>query len=174
MQKDIQKILGVVKKHKREIEARHKIKAFGIGYAERRGELVRDEIAIVTYVRHKAKLNELRQIGATPLPEEIEGIPTDVVHKPYGFQKQLLTLQDVIADDSRYRPYSGGVAIINANAFPTGTGTLGLIIRKKSGDTLYGISNNHVGAQESTTANPTAKKGDPWMPTRSSWEWPSS
>ena len=46
--------------------------------------------------------------------------------------------------------------------FLTGTGTLGLIIRKKSGDTLYGISNNHVGAQESTTANPTAKKGDPW------------
>ena len=44
MQKDIQKILGVVKKHKREIEARHKIKAFGIGYAERRGEArVRDE-----------------------------------------------------------------------------------------------------------------------------------
>ena len=50
--------------------------------------------------------------------------------------------------------------------FLTGTGTLGLIIRKKSGDTLYGISNNHVGAQESTTANPTAKKGDPWDPTR--------
>jgi hypothetical protein len=43
---------------------------------------------------------------------------------------------------------------------------LGLIVRKKSGDTsgnLYGVTNNHVGARESTTVNVTAQKGDPWL-----------
>ena len=161
---DTQKIADVVEKHIREIEALHKVKQYGIGFAERGGKLVRDEMAIVFYVRHKPKVNQLHQIGATPIPAEIEGIPTDVVWKPYGFAKQLLTLQLVTPDDLRHRPLAGGVAAINAKE--NGTGTLGLIIKKKSGDisgNLYGITNNHVGASESTTANPTATKGDPWV-----------
>jgi hypothetical protein len=64
-----------------------------------------------------------------------------------------------MADDSRYRPIEGGIATIRHPS--QYVGTLGLIIRKRN--KLYGITNNHVGANEDVlgTRPPAAKKRRP-------------
>lgn len=66
-----------------------------------------------------------------------------------------------MADDLRYRPIEGGIATIRHPS--KYVGTLGLIVRKAN--KLYGIKNNHVGANEYVLGmTPTAaKKGDPWV-----------
>ena len=166
MEKNLRSYVDTVKKNMKEIVSLYKVKQFGIGRQFTRGKVVRDEIVIKFYVRYKAQPNELKAMGVEAIPPELHGIKTDVFAVPTGFNKRMMYIQATLADDALYRPYSGGAAMINANAVPTGTGTLGMIVRKKSGDTsgnLYGITNNHVGAQESTTANVTAQKGDPWI-----------
>jgi hypothetical protein len=165
MEKSLRSYVEVVKKNIKEIVPSCRVKQFGIRKKSVAGKF-QDDVCIAFFVRQKLRLNELKQYGAEPIPPEIDGIKTDVVCKPLGFGIRIATLQATLPDDVRHRPYSGGVATINSNAFPAGTGTLGLVVRKKSGDTsgnLYGITNNHVGARESTTVNPIAQKGDPWI-----------
>jgi hypothetical protein len=166
MEKNLRSYVEVVKKNMKEIEPLYHVKQFGIGRKITRGKVVKDEICLKFYVRYKAQPNELKAMGVEAIPPEMYGIKTDVYALPTGFSKRIMYLQATLPDDALHRPYPGGVATINANAFPIGTGTLGLIVRKKSGDTsgnLYGITNNHVGARESTTVNITAQKGDPWI-----------
>jgi|SRR5215217_1526969 len=166
MEKNLKSYMDVVKKNMKEIVSTYKVKMVGVGLKVTTGKVIDDEICLKFFSRNKAQPNELKAIGIETIPPEIDGIKTDVFAIPTGIDKKMMYLQATLPDDAQHRPYSGGVATINANAFPTGTGTLGLIVRKKSGDTsgnLYGITNNHVGARESTTVNPTAQNGDPWI-----------
>ena len=107
------------------------------------------EEAIVFFVTKKLPeslfMSGLR-LGFEMIPKILEGFKTDVIEVPEGFS--------VRADDARYRPVKGGVAVINARA--SGTGTLGVINEK--GEIL---SNNHVLALASTEKCNLASKGDP-------------
>jgi hypothetical protein len=167
MEKDIRSLSDIITKNRRELESVYKVKQTAIGFKRQNGKILRDTISLIFYVRNKPKVNQLRHLNIEPLPREIEGVPTDIVEIPTGFDKRILRIQSTAADDRRYRPFPGGTAIINANPFPPGTGTLGLIVRKRSGDTsrdLYGITNNHVGANEDVVGLPSsANVGDPWV-----------
>jgi len=79
---------------------------------------------------------------AALVPEEINGIPTDVVSTG-----QL----DALPHKGRYRPAPGGVSI---GHFKITAGTLGCLVRK--GRTLFVLSNNHVLANTNS-----ANIGDP-------------
>jgi len=164
--KDIKKIQTVLTKYSKELEAINKVKQKCIGYKIKNGEIMRDTVAAIFFVRYKPKMNMLRGLNIEPLPKEIDGIPTDVVEVPTGFEKRILKLSPrmVIPDDARHRPYSGGVAMINAKPFPAGTGTLGLIVQKNGSNEKYAFTNNHVGANEDVEGlPPTANIGDPWI-----------
>jgi hypothetical protein len=165
---DIRSISNVIKNKHRELEAINKVKQTAIGFKVKDGKMLRDTVSIIIYVRWKPKPTALRASNIEPIPKEIDGVPTDIVEIPPGFEKRILRstrLTTVLPDDAKHRPFSGGTAVINATANPPGTGTLGLIVGKASGDTkgLYGITNNHVGANEMVQGHPpTARKGDPW------------
>lgn len=164
--KDIKKIQTVLKKYSKELEAINKVKQKCIGYKIKNGEIMRDTIAAIFFVRYKPEMKMLRSLNIEPLPKEIDGIPTDIVEVPTGFEKRILKLSPrmVSPDDARYRPFSGGVAMINANPFPAGTGTLGLIVQKNGSEAKYAFTNNHVGANEDVEGLPsTANIDDPWI-----------
>ena len=164
--KEINKIRKVVTKNARSLEAINKVKQSAVGYKIKDGKIMRDTISAIFFVRYKPKMTLLRSLNIEPLPKEIEGIPTDIIEVPTGFDKRILRLspRSVTPDDSRHRPISGGIAMINANPEPLGTGTLGLIVRRKGSKGLFGCTNNHVGANEDVEGMPpTANVGDPWI-----------
>jgi hypothetical protein len=71
-----------------------------------------------------------------------------------------VTAEQVAPDDGRYRPIDGGEAMIMAGVLASGT--LGLTV--KSNGQLYGITNNHVGANEDVEGQPpTAQEGKDWV-----------
>jgi hypothetical protein len=176
MEKDIRSLSDIITKNRRELESVYKVKQAGIGFKRQNGKILRDTTALIFYVRNKPKVNQLRHLNIEPLPKEIEGVASDVVEIPTGFDKRILRIQPTAPggiqptapDDRRYRPFSGGVAIINANPTPSATGTLGLIVRKRSGDTsndLYGITNSYDGTNEEGVVGlpSSANVGDPWV-----------
>jgi hypothetical protein len=162
---DVRRIGSIVKESKRTLEAVNKVKQTGIGFKRKDGKIMTDTVAMIFYVRFKPKINALRRLNIEPLPKEIEGIPTDVVEIPTGFDKRIVRLGLRIAtpDDSRHRPVPGGVAMVNANGLPS-TGTLGLIFQKRNTNEFFACTNNHVGANEDIEGlSPTAQIGDPWI-----------
>jgi hypothetical protein len=164
--KDINEIRKIVTKNARTFAAVNRVKQTAIGYKIREGKIMRDTISAIFFVRYKPKATMLRSLNIEPLPKEIEGIPTDVIEVPTGFAKRILTLSPraTAPDDSRHRPVSGGIAMINAQPEPLGTGTLGLIVKRKGSEGLFGCTNNHVGANEDIEGRPpTANIGDPWI-----------
>jgi hypothetical protein len=162
---DVRRIGSIVKENKRTLEAVNKVKQTGIGFKIKNGKIMTDTVAMIFFVRFKPKINALRRLNIEPLPKEIEGIPTDVVEIPTGFDKRIVrrNLRSALPDDSQYRPVPGGVAIINANGVPA-TGTLGLIFQKRKTNEFFACTNNHVGANEDLEGlPPTAQIGDPWI-----------
>jgi hypothetical protein len=159
--KEIRSLTDLIKKHSHKLAYQHKIRGTGIGFKISRGQIT-DEIALIAYVRYKPGINTLRQNNTAPLPREIDGLKTDVVSIPTGFTTRILRRldEDVIPDDGRYRPISGGEAMIMGGV--SATGTLAIIL--KSNEELYGITNNHVGANEFVEGQPpTAEEGDDWI-----------
>lgn len=87
----IENIKKVLERHKEEIE-RYKLKGQNnkvqgpvVGFKMKNGKPT-DEIAIIFYVDKKKDENELRRENIDVIPKEIEGIPTDIVEIPGGFQ----------------------------------------------------------------------------------------
>jgi hypothetical protein len=160
--KDFQSIYKVIQTHKSDLISRNKVRRTAIGYKIKDGKIT-DEVGIVVFVRSKPSIQTLLDQKIEPVPKEIEGYKTDVINVPLGFMPRISTLlaATVLPDDLRYRPFSGGCAIINARA--PATGTLGLIVRKSNSNKLYAITNNHVGANEDVEGldPPAASKGDP-------------
>jgi hypothetical protein len=159
--KDIRSITELVKKNHTKLVRDHKVKKFGVGLKSMDGRIT-DEISLIVYVRSKQILSTLRQNNIVPIPKEIEGVKTDVVELPLGINQRVLRLLETVAapDDGRYRPISGGEAMIMAGI--PATGTLGVVI--ESDGELYGITNNHVGANEDIEGqSSTAKEGNDWI-----------
>jgi len=151
----------LVKKNHAQLVRNHKVKKFGVGLKSMDGRIT-DEISLIVYVRSKQNFSTLRQNNIAPIPKEIEGIKTDVVELPLGVNQRVLRLLETVAapDDGRYRPILGGEAMIMASV--PATGTLGTVI--ESNGELYGITNNHVGANEDMEGQtPTAKEGNDWI-----------
>jgi hypothetical protein len=161
--KDFQSIYKVIQRHKSDLISRNKVRRTAIGYKIKDGKIT-DEVGIVIFVRSKPSIQTLLDQKIEPVPKEIEGYKTDVINVPLGFMPRIsrLLAATVLPDDLRYRPFSGGCAIINARGEPA-TGTLGLIVRKSNSNKLYAITNNHVGANEDVEGMdpPAASKGDP-------------
>lgn len=158
----------VIRKHRTKLVSENKVKQIGVGFKFRNGQMT-DTVGIIVFVLKKQKETELRAQHIEPIAKEIEGIQTDVIEIPGGFRLRRST-----PDDSKHRPISGGVATINFKE--RGTGTLGLIVKRRargggrgrggsSSSKLYGLTNNHVGANEDVLglSPPAAKKGDYWI-----------
>jgi hypothetical protein len=157
-------IANVIKKHRRTLISNHKVRRTGVGFKIKDGKIT-DDIGVVIFVRYKPSVEVLTQLNIEPIPKQIDGVVTDVVEIQTGFMPRIsrLLTSAVVPDDLRHRPFTGGEAIINAKGEPA-TGTLGLIVQKSNDSSkLYGITNNHVGANEDVEGQPpTANKGDPW------------
>jgi hypothetical protein len=78
----------ILYRHCSEFKKRYLIYACGIGYKIQRGKLT-NKVAIIFYVKEKKSKEELLSQGITPIPEEIEGIPTDVISNPDAFKLKL-------------------------------------------------------------------------------------
>jgi hypothetical protein len=160
--KEIRNLTELIKKHRHKLVYEHKVKRTGLGFKITDGKIT-DEIALIAYVRYKPRLNTLLRNNTAPLSREIDGLKTDVIEIGPGFTTRILRKLDeqVIPDDGRHRPISGGEAMIMAGV--PATGTLGIIL-KSNGD-LFGITNNHVGANEYVEGQPpTAEQGvSPWI-----------
>jgi hypothetical protein len=154
--RDIEPYLKVIRKRGAEFKSNNKLGFMAVGYKIKNGKLTAD-IGIIAFVTRKYDKAKLHANKIEELPKEIDGYPTDIIEIPDGFKLR--------ADDSRYRPFAGGVATINSKM--GGTGTLGLVVRKNNDpfDKMYGITNNHIGANEDIEGmNPSsAKKGDFWI-----------
>ncbi len=77
----------VLKSQREALIQRHGAKSIGVGYKTENGK-VTDKVALIFYVEKKNK-KELLTEGIAPIPEKIEGIPTDVVAIPGGFKARL-------------------------------------------------------------------------------------
>lgn len=149
--KETQKIANIIKNRRPELVSRYRVRQTAVGYKIKNGKLT-NEIGIIVYVSKKRPEFKLRSLQVEPIPKLIEGFITDV--QPVRFFPRK-------ADDARHRPIQGGIATIR---YPSEyVGTLGLIISR--GNKLYGITNNHVGANEDVMGirPASAKKGDPWV-----------
>jgi hypothetical protein len=149
--KETQNIAKIIQKRRSELVSDYRIRQTAVGYKIKDGKLT-DDIGIIAFVSKKQDESKLRSLQIEPIPKEIEGVVTDI---------QTIRFFPRMADDTRYRPIEGGIATIHHPS--EYVGTLGLIIRE--GNNLYGITNNHVGANEDVLGMrpPAAKKGDPWV-----------
>lgn len=149
--RETQKIARIIRRQRPELISRYRIRQTAVGYKIKNGKLT-NEIGIIAYVSKKQNKSKLRSLQIEVMPKHIDGVVTDV---------QTIRFFPRSSDDNRYRPIEGGIATIrHPSQF---IGTLGLIIRK--GKKLYGITNNHVGANEDVQgiSPPFARKGDPWV-----------
>ena len=145
------KIADTIKKRRTELVTRFRVRQTAVGYKIKNGKLT-NEVGIIVFVSRKQDKSKLRSLQVEPIPKHFDGIVTDV---------QAVRFYPRMADDRRHRPIEGGIATIRHPS--EYVGTLGLIISK--GNKLYGITNNHVGANEDVLgiSPPPAKKGDPWV-----------
>jgi hypothetical protein len=149
--KETQSIAKAVRKHRTELTTVYRVRRSAVGYKIKNARLT-DEIGIIIFVTKKQDESKLRSLNVEPVPKSIDGIATDV---------QAISIFPRAPDDSRYTPIQGGIATIR-HPSPY-VGTLGLVIRK--GKKLFGITNNHVGANEDILGlRPSAaRRGDPWV-----------
>jgi len=121
----------ILRKHRGQLLKKRNVLAVGIGYKITGGRKTKT-LSIVCSVEKKLPVSELSKKDL--VPEEIEGVPTDVVAT--GKIKALLSRMD------RWRPAPGGVSIGHEQIT---AGTLGCLVKKK--DEIFILSNNHVLAQ---------------------------
>ncbi|HJT48128.1 MAG TPA: hypothetical protein VJ729_08080 [Nitrososphaeraceae archaeon] len=88
-----QKAKDVLATQRDELKKKYSVDSTGIGYKIRNGKLT-DTIAIIFYVKRKKTTEELMSEGITPIPAEIEGIPTDVISIPKGFRPRQSDIND--------------------------------------------------------------------------------
>jgi len=146
------KVATIADKHRSELVSNYRVRQLAVGYKIKDGKIT-DEVGIILFVSKKQEESKLRSLQVQPVPKHIEGVVTDV--QPIRFFPR------VAPDDRKYRPIEGGIATFRHPS--EYVGTLGLIIRK--GTKLYGITNNHVGANEDVLgmSPAAAKRGDPWV-----------
>jgi hypothetical protein len=82
-----EKAKDILNRHRVEVKKKYLVEQTGIGYKIQNGKLT-DTVAILFYVKRKKSKDELGAEGIAPIPEEIEGMPTDVIAIPKGFKPQ--------------------------------------------------------------------------------------
>lgn len=135
------------------------VQTVGWGLAERGGE-TQDAIAIVFYVDEKLPSDRaVEAAGSTPIPEEIDGYPTDVVEAD---------LQPMDAtgdrDSEAYDPLLGGPASSNSEEHIwifNSYGTLGLLCRDTTDGAPMALSNWHVWADGGDRGDEIIQPGHP-------------
>lgn len=122
----------------------------GVGWGlARRGGRLRPEVSVVFYVRRKLQSERLLEaFGTTPIPREIEGVPTDVVVDGRDVRLDMAGARD----DTSYDPLLGGVSSANLEHLDRtffwaelSRGTLGILCRDAEGRAMA-LSNWHVWA----------------------------
>lgn len=109
----------------------------GVGLGEKiRGDVLTGEPCVTVYVA--AKVDSAMVAASARIPDEINGIPTDVIATG---ELHALPFK------GRYRPAPGGVSV---GHFKITAGTLGCLVKK--GGTLCILSNNHVLANTNNAA----------------------
>jgi hypothetical protein len=78
----VEKAKEILKKHRQEFQENYGVDQIGVGYKITGGK-VTDKVALIFYVKNKKKKDDL---SSNKIPEEVEGIPTDVVAVPQGFR----------------------------------------------------------------------------------------
>jgi hypothetical protein len=84
-QKQTKKVAEILKGRREQFKHQYAADSLGVGYKIKDGRLT-DKVALIFYVKKKKSKEELLSEGLLPIPEEIEGIPTDVVAVPEGIK----------------------------------------------------------------------------------------
>ena len=72
--------------HDDEIRKKYAVEGSAVGYKIKDGKYT-DTVALIFYVKKKKKSKEeLLSEGISPIPDKMDGIPTDVVVMSKGFQ----------------------------------------------------------------------------------------
>ena len=74
-----------LKMHDDEIRKKFAVEGSAIGYKIKDGKYT-DTVALIFYVKKKKTKEELLAEGISPIPDKMDGIPTDVVVMSKGFQ----------------------------------------------------------------------------------------
>jgi endonuclease G len=74
-----------LKMHGDEIRKKYAVEGSAVGYKIKDGKYT-DTVALIFYVKKKKSNEELLSQGISPIPEKIDGIPTDIVVMSKGFQ----------------------------------------------------------------------------------------
>jgi hypothetical protein len=74
-----------LKVHDDEIRKKYAVEGSAVGYKIKDGKYT-DTVALIFYVKKKKSKEELLSEGISPIPEKMDGIPTDVVVMSKGFQ----------------------------------------------------------------------------------------
>jgi hypothetical protein len=109
-----------------------------LGLKVKGGVVQTDRLVLTFFVRDKLTIDELKAQGLTPIPEEIEGMPTDV--EP---TKMRALGKALPARRQRRDPLLGGIAIGNSNR-QWRYGTLGCIVFDDVSGEAKALTNEHV------------------------------
>jgi hypothetical protein len=115
----------------------------GFGIKERGGERVAGPALCFTVRRKYASEAEIRAAGSRPIPDEVEGVATDVNVVEQTASKMPVGNRGTSVQE----PLAGGVstAVLGGFfSFPTGYGTLGGVCTHDSDGKLMALSNAHV------------------------------
>jgi hypothetical protein len=107
------------------------------------GGILTEQLALRMHVQQKQLPHRLT--SAQFLPEEVNGLPTDVIQSNRRLENDVCFQRDL-----RFDPLVGGVAIRNIRHKVLGT--LGAIVRDLTTQTYMGLSNYHVLVGESGKA----------------------
>lgn len=124
----IEEIREVLKEERPQLMNKKNVVATGIGY-KRVDNRMTDKLCIVCSVGIKMDIGKLD--AEEVIPEEMQGVPTDV--NPTGIFRTLAEPTD------QFRPAPGGVSIGHVNIT---AGTLGCLVQKEG--EVFILSNNHV------------------------------
>ena len=105
-----------------------------------KGGFVHSETLVLGfYVREKVSPEVLKDRGYTPIPPEIEGVPTDVIP---AIRKPLGSVDEKATRSQMFDTLAGGIAVGNANM--NVYGTLAMILFAQSDSRPVGLTNEHV------------------------------
>ena len=77
----IDKVRKFLNRHGDDLRKKYVTEGIAIGYKVKDGKYT-DTIALIFYVKEKKHIEDLLSEGILPIPNEIVGIPTDVVARP--------------------------------------------------------------------------------------------
>ena len=134
-EKQLKKLLKVLEKHKEELMAYKGVHYVDVGFKFENG-VPTEELAIRVHVHEKKPESELE--SAEILPEELDGIPIDVIQS-----NPELEDEDAYRNrNARFNPLVGGVAVRNTRLGLLGT--LGTVVFDAASLAPMGLSNHHV------------------------------